>query len=67
MLAIMQQGGISQDRVGYMPTITGNLWEDLLPGGASDEEPFNNKRPQLEDHTRKFSMFKGRAIARCTL
>lgn len=66
MLAVMQVGGMSQDDVMFIPTITGNLWEDMKPGEPSDMEPFNDKRPQLEDTERKMNMFKGRAICRCT-
>lgn len=65
MLAIMQLGGVTQDQVAFVPTITGNLWEDLKPGEPSDMEPFNDKRPQLVDTERLLSMFKGRAICRC--
>ncbi|EJT48500.1 glutathione S-transferase [Trichosporon asahii var. asahii CBS 8904] len=64
VLAIMQLGGVTQDQVAFVPTITGNLWEDLKPGEPSDMEPFNDKRPQLVDTERLLSMFKGRAICR---
>lgn len=61
----MQVGGMSQEQVLFIPTITGNMWEDLKPGEPSEMEPFNDKRPQLVDKERNLSMFKGRAICRC--
>lgn len=61
----MQLGGMSSEDIFVMPTITGNVWEDLQPGEPTDMEPFNDRRPQLEDKSRNLTMFKGRAICRC--